>query len=143
MSLTAQGWAAALCSRLAYLDGDTSDALCLMARIAMPANRPSHSSLLAYDLGLRLGRIERLLRRLTRRGLVVVDRGRGGGARLSRAAELISLHEIVEAVCEGPSVAVECQLQREFNGLVTQWLGTHHLGHLSGALSHRRASLAA
>lgn len=46
--------------------------------------------------------VRRLLAQLTRRGLVVVKQGAGGGARLVRPSEQITLADIYRALDEGP-----------------------------------------
>ena len=83
----AEGWAAPLCLHLSYLHPDLNDALCLMTCIAMPGNSRRGVTVLAYDLGIKLGRVERLIRSLSRHGLVITERGRAGGARLARSPQ--------------------------------------------------------
>jgi Rrf2 family transcriptional regulator, iron-sulfur cluster assembly transcription factor len=54
-----------------------------------------------------LSYLEQLFARLRRKGLVISARGPGGGYRLSRAADAISVGEIVQAVDE-PLRATRC-----------------------------------
>jgi FeS assembly SUF system regulator len=51
--------------------------------------------------------VSKVLKLLARAGLVVSERGKNGGYRLSRAAEAITVAEIIDAV-EGPIAVTEC-----------------------------------
>jgi len=51
--------------------------------------------------------VSKVLKLLARAGLVVSERGKNGGYRLARAAEAITVAEIVDAV-EGPIAVTEC-----------------------------------
>src|SRR5512142_1482318 len=68
----------------------------------------------AQDLGARahleLPTVSKLLKQLAHAGLVVSSRGVNGGYRLARAAERITIAEIVTAM-EGPIGMTECSAQ--------------------------------
>src|SRR5688572_25138830 len=54
--------------------------------------------------------LAKVIQALSRAGLVVTTRGRGGGVRLARAAEEIRLLDVVEAF-QGPIRLLRCRLQ--------------------------------
>jgi FeS assembly SUF system regulator len=56
--------------------------------------------------------VSKVLKLLSRGGLVVSERGKHGGYRLARAPELISVAEIVAAI-EGPISVTECSSEAE------------------------------
>ncbi len=62
---------------------------------------------LAEETGLPLPTVQKLVSRLSAAGLIATGRGTGGGFRLARAAEAISLADIVEAI-EGPIALTTC-----------------------------------
>ncbi len=64
---------------------------------------------LAEQAGLEVPTVAKLLKPLAQAGLVEGFRGANGGYRLARAAETISLVEIVEAM-EGPLGMTECSV---------------------------------
>ncbi|GAA4861703.1 SUF system Fe-S cluster assembly regulator [Luteimonas vadosa] len=64
---------------------------------------------LAEQAGLEVPTVSKLLKPLAQAGLVEGFRGANGGYRLARAADAISLIEIVEAM-EGPLGMTECSL---------------------------------
>src|SRR3954471_1511534 len=73
--------------------------------------------------------VRRLLAQLTRRGLVSVKLGAGGGARLTRRPEQITLSEIYLALGEGPLFQVpqlgethECAVGRSVGPVLTSVL---------------------
>jgi len=68
-----------------------------------------HAAEIAEELGLPPQFLTKILRRLTGTDLVSSQRGRSGGFRLTRAAEEISLLEVVEPFQEGLN-GVECLL---------------------------------
>ena len=59
--------------------------------------------------------LARVLARLSRAGLVESQEGRGGGSRLGRPPEKITLREAVEAA-EGPFEITHCILEQRFCG---------------------------
>ena len=73
--------------------------------------------------------VRRLLAQLTRRGLVMVKLGAGGGARLTRPPEQIALSDIYLALGEGPLFQVpllgeahECAVGRSVGPVLTSLL---------------------
>jgi len=56
--------------------------------------------------------LAKIFTRLSRAGLVVSSEGKGGGFRLARAAELISVLDIVKAI-DGPKSMFECKEIRQ------------------------------
>jgi len=78
------------------------------------ASRPTDAMLSATELadlaGLEPPTVSKLLKALAHADLVAGFRGTRGGYRLARAAEDISLFEIVEAM-EGPLAITECSRQ--------------------------------
>lgn len=71
---------------------------------------------LAEQAGLEIPTVAKLLRPLAQAGLVEGFRGAGGGYRLARDPDAISLVEIVEAM-EGPLGMTECSLHGGSCGL--------------------------
>src|SRR5690606_12662231 len=68
---------------------------------------PVSVPVLASDSGLSLRFLSGIMARLSRQGLVKASPGPGGGLRLARAPEAISILEIVEAA-EGPINLMDC-----------------------------------
>jgi FeS assembly SUF system regulator len=62
---------------------------------------------LSDETGVPLPTAQKLMQQLARHGLLIGQRGAGGGYQLSRAVEAISLADIVEAV-EGPIAMTQC-----------------------------------
>lgn len=84
----------------------TDYAIVILAHLAR-----AHGTLTAQELAGRsrvpLPTVSKLAKELSKAGLVVSHRGRNGGYGLARAAEAISVAEIVEAL-EGPIALTEC-----------------------------------
>lgn len=59
-----------------------------------------------------LGYLEQIAASLKKAGLVCSERGRGGGYKLGRGPERISVKEVIEAI-EGPIVMVDCLGEKE------------------------------
>ena len=76
---------------------------CLAARTDAVLN----AAQVAEATRLELPTVSKLLKRLTRAGLIESFRGASGGYRLARAAQAISIAAIVEAV-EGPLGMTDC-----------------------------------
>ena len=66
-----------------------------------------NATLLAEETGIPLPTAQKLVGRLAAAGLLVSTRGTGGGFRLARPPQAISLADIVEAV-EGPIALTAC-----------------------------------
>jgi FeS assembly SUF system regulator len=79
--------------------------------LAAAARRPVCARLsatsLAEETGIPLPTAQKLTGRLAAAGLLVTSRGAGGGFRLARSADRISLADVVEAV-EGPIAMATC-----------------------------------
>lgn len=84
----------------------TDYAIVILAHLAR-----AQGTLTAQELAARsrvpLPTVSKLAKELSKAGLVVSHRGRNGGYGLARAAESISVAEIVEAL-EGPIALTEC-----------------------------------
>lgn len=87
----------------------------LTALAARPGDVLSAASL-AEQAGLETPTVAKLLKPLAQAGLVEGFRGAGGGYRLARAAERITLVEIVEAM-EGPLAMTECSVHAGICGI--------------------------
>jgi Rrf2 family protein len=77
-------------------------------RIPVPVSVP----VLAGDSGLSLRFLSGIMARLSRKGLVKAVPGPGGGLRLARSPEAISILDIVEAA-EGPINLMDCMSHPE------------------------------
>jgi Rrf2 family protein len=83
-------------------------AVVMMAAAARhPAGARLTAGLLAEETGVPVPTAQKLMGRLAAAGLLVSARGTGGGFRLSREANGISLADIIEAV-EGPIAMTNC-----------------------------------
>jgi FeS assembly SUF system regulator len=92
------------------------------------------AALLAEETGVPLPTAQKLMGRLTIAGLLESARGTGGGFRLSRSAQAISLADIVEAV-EGPIAMTACVEQgRHDCGLETACKVKPHWSAVNGAV---------
>lgn len=86
----------------------TDYGLVLMTRIAQHHDRATHTARdLAVESRLPLPTVSKLLKQLLQGGLLVSHRGTKGGYSLARAADAISVAEIV-TVLEGPIALTEC-----------------------------------
>ncbi|HET9336070.1 MAG TPA: Rrf2 family transcriptional regulator [Sphingomicrobium sp.] len=91
--------------RLTHL-ADYAVVLMTAAARREPSARLSATDL-AQDTGVPLPTAQKLMQQLSAHGLLVGQRGAGGGYALARPIEEISLADIVEAV-EGPIVMTMC-----------------------------------
>ena len=83
-------------------------AVVMMAAAARhPASERLSATSLACETGVPLPTAQKLMGRLASAGLLTSARGTGGGFRLSREAQGISLADIIEAV-EGPIAMTNC-----------------------------------
>ncbi len=83
-------------------------AVVMMAAAARhPAGARLSAGLLAEETGVPLPTAQKLMGRLASAGLLSSARGAGGGFTLARAAQGISLADIIEAV-EGPIAMTNC-----------------------------------
>jgi Rrf2 family protein len=79
----------------------------LAAAARHPAGERLSATVLAGETGVPLPTAQKLTGRLAAAGLLETARGGGGGFRLARTAEQISLADIIEAV-EGPIIMANC-----------------------------------
>lgn len=82
----------------------------VLSELAARRGEPSSAGLVAGCTHLALPTVSKLLKALTRSGLVVSTRGSQGGYALARAPEDITAAEIIDAL-EGPVAITECSAQ--------------------------------
>jgi len=82
-------------------------AVVMLAAAARAADGRLNATCLAEETGVPLPTAQKLVGRLATAGLLISSRGTGGGFRLARTPDRISLAEIVEAV-EGPIALTSC-----------------------------------
>lgn len=87
----------------------TDYATSLLAQMARRVDLHVSAQQLAMELSLPLPTVARLLKLLARTGLVVSQRGKGGGYALARAPAEISVAEVITAI-DGPVALTECAL---------------------------------
>lgn len=80
------------------LQKTTEYALQIMVFLSMAEKRPVSSNALHRSLGIPRKYLQRLLTRLSKRGLIRSTRGRAGGYVLTKAPRRVSLLEVVETV---------------------------------------------
>lgn len=78
--------------------------LCLMAR---EAGQSFSAATLAQRRGLPLPMVSKILKNLTRGGILQSQRGAQGGYRLARPPQVISVADIIDTL-EGPIALTEC-----------------------------------
>ena len=79
----------------------------VLSQLAAASAEPSSAVVVAGRTHIALPTVSKLLKTLTRSGLVVSTRGSHGGYALARSAEKISAAEIIDAL-EGPVAITEC-----------------------------------
>jgi FeS assembly SUF system regulator len=82
-------------------------AVVMLAAAARAGSARLNATCLAEQTGVPLPTVQKLVGRLAAAGLIVSSRGTGGGFRLARTPDAISLADIVEAV-EGPIAMTAC-----------------------------------
>ncbi|ANJ66329.1 SUF system Fe-S cluster assembly regulator [Halothiobacillus diazotrophicus] len=82
-------------------------AIVLLTTLARGETPQSNARALAERTGLSQPTVGKLLKTLTASGLLTSQQGRHGGYRLARAADEISIADIVEAI-DGPIAMTEC-----------------------------------
>jgi FeS assembly SUF system regulator len=106
----------------------------LAAAARYPAGARLSATLLAAETGIPLPTAQKLTGRLAAAGLLSTARGAGGGFRLARAAQAISLADIVEAV-EGPIALTNCvDNTRHDCALESACAVRPHMGVVNGAV---------
>lgn len=91
----------------------------IMARLARDPGRHFSAAEIAGTVGIAAPTVSKLLKTLTRAGLLLSQQGSRGGYALARAPEEISLAQVIDAV-EGPLGIVECGVEQ---GLCAYELG--------------------
>mgnify|MGYP006294372833 CR=1 FL=1 len=79
----------------------------VLAYLAGTGTKPQSASGVAEQTGLPAATVSKILKSLTRAGLVTSHRGAQGGYALSRPAEEITAAEVLDAL-EGPLALTEC-----------------------------------
>lgn len=79
----------------------------VMTRLASGAERLHAASEIAAEIRVAVPTVSKILKTLTRAGLVISHRGAKGGYSLARPASTISMVEIIDAL-EGPVGLTEC-----------------------------------
>ncbi len=91
------------------LSGAVEQACCIIILLVQPARRaPVTNNSLAKRMGVSPTYITKVTRKLVRAGLITSARGAGGGFRLARAYDTITLRDITEAI-EGSGTFVQYQ----------------------------------
>ena len=85
----------------------TDYAVLVLADMVRPDGEARAASDVSENTRIPQPTVSKVLKLLARAGLVVSERGKNGGYRLSRAPDSISVAEIVDAV-EGPIAVTEC-----------------------------------
>ncbi len=110
-------------------------AVVMMAAAARhPAGERLSATTLAEETGVPLPTAQKLMGRLASAGLLTSARGTGGGFRLSREAQGISLADIIEAV-EGPIAMTNCVDEKRNDCALDQHCQVKpHLSAVNGAV---------
>lgn len=87
----------------------TDYATLLLTQLAKSPDRQVSAQQLAKETGLPSPTVARLLKLLTRAGLVSGQRGTAGGYKLSKSTRQISIAEVITAI-EGPCALTDCAL---------------------------------
>lgn len=102
-----------------------------MAQDSAPGVRTAHE--LAARSHVPLPTVSKILKELSRAGVVVSQRGRRGGYSLSRPPERISVAEVLEAL-EGPVALTECSTSAGICSLEPLCVAKGHWGPISRAV---------
>ena len=106
----------------------------LAAAARYPAGARLSATLLAAETGIPLPTAQKLTGRLAAAGLLRTARGAGGGFRLAREAQSISLADIVEAV-EGPIAMTNCSENGRHDCALERACAVRpHMGLVNGAV---------
>ena len=79
----------------------------VLSQLAVNGDSPASAGVVAHRTHIALPTVSKLLKTLTRSGLVVSTRGAQGGYALARAPDEITAAEIIDAL-EGPVAITEC-----------------------------------
>jgi FeS assembly SUF system regulator len=88
----------------------------VLSQLAASGDAPASAGFVAGQTHLGLATVSKLLKALTRSGLVVSTRGSHGGYALARAPDEITAAEIIDAL-EGPVAITECSAQEGASNL--------------------------
>ncbi len=112
----------------------TDYGIVLLTHLAMDAGGPLHTAHgLAEASGVPLPTVSKILKELSRAGLVVSHRGRRGGYSLARSPDRIAVSEIIAAI-EGPVALTECSDAAGRCGLEPICPARGHWGAISRAI---------
>lgn len=89
------------------INRETDYGVMILSLVAMEPERRYNAKLLAEQLGLSQPMVSKILKHLTRAGLLASFRGAKGGYGLTRAPEQITVADIVAAL-EGPIALTDC-----------------------------------
>jgi len=101
-----------------------------LMRLAGDPQRMFTTDEIAREFGISRNHLVKIVRELAAAGIVATHRGAGGGFRLARAAETLTLGEIVR-ILESGQVLVECF--RSDGGACVMRPGCRLKGHLAAA----------
>ena len=79
----------------------------VLSQLSLTPSQPASAGVVADQTRIALPTVSKLLKALTRSGLVVSTRGAQGGYALARPAEEITAAQIIDAL-EGPVAITEC-----------------------------------
>ena len=79
----------------------------IRAVLDLTTHGPAHTADIASRRGIPPAQAGKIVQQLARGGIVRTTRGAGGGVRLARAAERITLRQIIDAI-EGPLTISRC-----------------------------------
>ena len=119
----------------------TDYGIVLLTHVAMGGERRLRTAHeLAEASRIPLPTVSKILKELSRAGLVVSHRGRRGGYSLARQPESIAVSQIIDAL-EGPVALTECTDAHGYCGLASDCPTAHHWGVINLAVQKALAGL--
>ncbi len=119
----------------------TDYGIVLLTHIAMESDRPLCTAQeLASASRIPLPTVSKILKELSRAGLVVSHRGRRGGYSLARGADAIAVSDVIAAL-EGPVALTECTEIEGSCGLRSDCPAASHWGVINLAIQQALAGL--
>jgi len=94
----------------------TDYALLVLCCLATRSDEILSSTKIANLVSLQLPTVSKLLKILVKSGLVESYRGSDGGYKLAKAAEFISVNDVISSI-EGPIALTDCSEHKEINSL--------------------------
>ncbi|MGF1528748.1 MAG: SUF system Fe-S cluster assembly regulator [Candidatus Competibacterales bacterium] len=91
------------------INRETDYGIVLMAHLARHHPKPFSASQLAQAQRLPLPMVSKILKALTKSGLLISQRGARGGYHLAHAPEAVSVVDVIDAL-EGPVALTECSV---------------------------------